>query len=601
LASGCLWIVDADIKSFFDSVPHAPLFALLEEWLPDLRLRNLVQLCVATVNPTVGQGLAQGAPLSPLLANLYLHRFDSTLLKIGHRLIRYADDFVILCATRSQAEAALAISRRLLDELDLCLNTEKTRIVHRDEGFTFLGWTFNREGKRPSDQAIGSLQRRLAAASDEPTRRQIVVGWQGYFGTDISVAVSSASVKGMTTARGDEYLPWWADLEMEENPLPPNSDSDLTLYRERFLGRVDVFAQFWQRDGRRGYAPVRRPVTDAELQAHLAGQTVLGTFLLHPDGTTKALVLDIDGPDYTDPSRQKAFQVAQRLVETLSAQGITPLWIDSAGKGYHLWLCFSGSTSAKAAREWATKWLDQFRPFPEGVLVEVFPKQHSLAPGQLGALIRLPFGRHPQTGRASTLLSEEGQAVTDPWAALAVAPLVDPEMLLRIRTISSVPEPPEAIAPVVKGCTMVSSLIKKAAETQHLRHMERLALLYTLGHLGEEGRNYLHQVMALCSNYDPRITERWIQRLDKGHRAIRCAKLREWLKDYLPGVSCHCLPKRANPSPLDLLHQAHKSQPELHAPPDDVADTWDGVAEEMFGEALADGSAFSTKPDEQRG
>lgn len=602
LAAGRVWVVDADIKSFFDSVPHAPLFALLEEWLPDGRVRQLVEICVSAPAPASGRGLTQGAPLSPLLANLYLHRFDSSLLQTGHQLIRYADDFVILCATRPQAEQALQTAQHLLEGLELRLNYEKTRIVHRDEGFTFLGWTFDGEGKRPSEHAVESLQLRLASASDEAKRRQILAGWQGYFREAAPVCATSSPAQGAEPFEDSDDLPWWADIKMngdgDENeeeeaggvgPADGSaSDSALTRYRELFLGRPDAFARFWQSGNRQGYTPIRRVPTDQELQEHLTGQTVLGTYLLLPDGHAKALVLDIDGPGYTEEDRAVAFQVAQQLIGELRQNGVRPLWVDSGGKGFHIWLCFSHPVAARQLRQWANRFLDRFRPFPSGVLVEVFPKQDSLAPSALGALIRLPFGRHPQTGRWSMLLAEEGQPVEELWTALEDVSLLDPQPLLEIEPIGALPKPPEAIAPVVEGCALIAELIKKAAQMHHLRHTERLALLYILGHLGEAGRNYLHQVIALCSNYNPRITERWIRRLEEGHRSIRCATLKEWLKDYLPGVECPCPLKRANPSPLDLLRQARKPQADSSAVPGSTAIVWKDVAEEMFGEALAE-------------
>ena len=595
LAAGRVWVVDADIKSFFDSVPHAPLFALLEEWLPDVRVRQLVALCVSAVAPAFSKGLTQGAPLSPLLANLYLHRFDSTLLQMGYHLIRYADDFVILCATRPQAEQALQTTRRLLEGLELRLNPEKTRIVHRDEGFTFLGWTFDRDGKRPSEQAVESLQLRLASASDEEKRCQILAGWQGYFGEAAPLRRTNVKINQAEPPEAVDDLHWWADVNERGSEGGVNGDrsgsipsSALTRYRELFLGRLDAFARFWQNENRHGYTPIRRAPTDQELQEHLAGQTILGTYLSLPDGRTKALVLDIDGPDSTEAGRSAAFQTAQQLVEKLKQNGLKPLWVDSGGKGFHIWLCFSQLASGRQLRQWANRFLDGFRPFPKGVLVEVFPKQETLKPTALGSLIRLPFGRHPQTGRWSLLLSKDGRPVEDFWAALTDTSLIDPQGLLATDPLGSnaPPEPPEAIAPVVEGCALIAGLIKKAAQMRHLRHTERLALLYTLGQLGEAGRNYLHQVIALCSNYDPRVTERWIQRLEEGHRPIRCATLKEWLKDYLPGVGCSCPSRRANPSPLDLLRQAHKRQPEASLT---QTASWDDVAEEMFGEALSDG------------
>lgn len=591
LAAGRAWVVDADIESFFDSVPHALLFNLLEEWLPNARVCQLVQLCIRATAPTIDRGLMQGAPLSPLLANLYLHRFDSTLLQTGHQLIRYADDFVILCATRQQAEQALHTARRLLEGLELRLNPEKTRIVHRNEGFSFLGWIFDKEGKRPSEQAVESLRVRLASyASDEAKRRQILAGWQGYFG-----AVTPDLAKSEARAQGAEPvddIPNWADLEGLVASDDGMTSSGLVLYRELFLGRPDVFARFWQKGNRHGYAPVRHSPTDQELEEHLVGQAILGTYLLLPDGTTKALVLDIDGPDYSEAGRRAAFQTAQRLREALHNQSLTPIWVDSGGKGFHLWMCFSRPVSAQKMRRWATQWLDRFRPFPAEVLLEVFPKQDHLASSALGSLIRLPFGCHPETGRWSTLLSEAGKPIQDLWAALAAVPRIDPQILLNMESTPSasaeVLQPPEAIAPVVQGCALLSGLVNKAARTGHLRHTERLALLYTLGHLGEAGRNYLHQVIALCSNYDPRITERWLQRLEEGHRAIRCKTLREWLKDHLPGVVCPCFPKAVNPSPLNLLRQTRKRRSKGTSL-EGESDSWDEVAEEMFGDTLSEG------------
>ncbi len=297
------------------------------------------------------------------------------------------------------------------------------------------------------------------------------------------------------------------------------------------------------------------------------------------------------------------------MYASLRQQEVIPLWEDSGGKGYHLWLCFSEPVSAKAVRQWAAKWLDGFRPFPEGVLVEIFPKQDRLAPGALGSLLRLPLGRHPETGRKSFFLLSDGQPAKDDWAILASTPPINPRIFLSDeRNLEAekseihspeVPEPPEAIAPMVKGCALIWGLVQKAKQLRHLRHVERLALLYTLGHCGEAGQTYLHQVIALCSNYNPRITERWIQRLDEGHRPIRCSTLREWLKDLLPGITCPCVLKVKDPTPLDLLRRTEKKVGRGFAATLEPVtsregkELWDEVAEEMFGENLAWGDQGS--------
>ena len=173
------------------------------------------------------------------------------------------------------------------------------------------------------------------------------------------------------------------------------------------------------------------------------------------------------------------------------------------------------------------------------------------------------------------MLDSEGRPVGDLCKFLAHAPWAD-SSAFKESPPSSPPEPPEAIAPVVEGCALISGLVRKAAERHHLRHTERLALLYTLGHMGEAGRAYLHQVIGLCDNYEPRTTERWLRRIEEGHRPLRCSTLREWLKDYLPEVSCTC---EHRTSPLDLL----RSQTQ---PTECPTEGWDEVAWDMFGDML---------------
>jgi len=180
IKNGRSWIVDADVESFFDSIPHNHLQRQLESWLPDERTRLLIAVILSTSN-TKGIGLSQGSPLSPLLSNLYLHSFDEAILQRGYSLYRYADDLVILCPTREQADEVLQTAERLLKALQLRFNQQKTHIIHISESFTFLGFTFTPEGKRPSDEAFRSLSQRLSNTSDETKRQQIETGWNAYF------------------------------------------------------------------------------------------------------------------------------------------------------------------------------------------------------------------------------------------------------------------------------------------------------------------------------------------------------------------------------------------------------------------------------------
>ena len=147
---GYHWIVDADIESFFDTIPHADLLARLQAIAPEPALIDLVEQWLTTPvqygdQLTVpNQGIPQGSPISPMLANLYLDTLDEALLDAEHILIRYADDFIVLAKSRKHAEAALDVTKDVLERLALRLNPLKTRIVHFDEGLEFLGWYFVR-------------------------------------------------------------------------------------------------------------------------------------------------------------------------------------------------------------------------------------------------------------------------------------------------------------------------------------------------------------------------------------------------------------------------------------------------------------------------
>lgn len=147
---GYQWIVDADIEAFFDTIPHAELLARLQALASEPALIDLVSQWLTAPIQDNGQlafprqGIPQGSPISPLLANLYLDTLDEALLDADHVLIRYADDFIVLAKSRKKAEEALELTGDVLNRLALKLNPLKTRIVHFDEGLEFLGWYFVR-------------------------------------------------------------------------------------------------------------------------------------------------------------------------------------------------------------------------------------------------------------------------------------------------------------------------------------------------------------------------------------------------------------------------------------------------------------------------
>ena len=146
------WMVDFDIASCFDTINTRRLFSFIKDRVGDREIRRLMRAWLdmeAAAIPRLGLrrkrqtvGILQGGILSPLFANVYLDRFDKAMLKRGAKLVRYADDGVVCCRSKTDAEAALKIVRKLLGKLDLAVNPYKTAIQHVDKGFDYLGERF---------------------------------------------------------------------------------------------------------------------------------------------------------------------------------------------------------------------------------------------------------------------------------------------------------------------------------------------------------------------------------------------------------------------------------------------------------------------------
>jgi RNA-directed DNA polymerase len=200
LKAGYTWVVDADIKGYFDNIPRDKLLARIREKIADGRilallekfLRQGVMETARDWKPTEN-GTPQGAVISPLLANAYLDPLDHQMAGRGREMIRYADDFVILCRSEAEAHEALAEVQAWMAVAGLTLHPEKTRIVDATlkGGFDFLGWHFEQGYRWPREKS----QRRFMEAIRQQTRRSngrslkkvihglnhTIRGWGNYF------------------------------------------------------------------------------------------------------------------------------------------------------------------------------------------------------------------------------------------------------------------------------------------------------------------------------------------------------------------------------------------------------------------------------------
>ena len=172
LKAGYFWVVDADLQSYFDTIPHTPLLTKVEQRIADGKVLGLIQQflkqdILEDLNRwTPTSGSPQGAVISPLLANIYLHELDVEMREAGLVMVRYADDAVVLCRSREEAEAALARMRAWVNANGLTLHPDKTHVGDCREigqGFEFLGYRFEAGRRLVRKKSLMSLRDKIRA------------------------------------------------------------------------------------------------------------------------------------------------------------------------------------------------------------------------------------------------------------------------------------------------------------------------------------------------------------------------------------------------------------------------------------------------------
>ena len=200
LKEGYTWVVDADFQSYFDTINQDILMRHIEERISDQPLLDLIQKYLKQdivdnlKQWTPTNGTPQGAVLSPLLANIFLHPLDTMLMQLGYKAVRYADDFVILCKTEQEANRALEKVKEWVTNNDLQLHPDKTHIGNaliKGQGFEFLGYRFEAGHKFVRDKSLKSFKDKVRAKTKRTRSGSIesiieelnpmLRGWFNYF------------------------------------------------------------------------------------------------------------------------------------------------------------------------------------------------------------------------------------------------------------------------------------------------------------------------------------------------------------------------------------------------------------------------------------
>jgi RNA-directed DNA polymerase len=198
LKAGHTYVVDADLKSYFDTIPHDRLMALVGQKVSDGRVLNLIESFLkqgvldGLREWTPEEGSPQGGVISPLLSNIYLNPLDHLMAEQGFEMVRYADDFVIMCRSPEEAARALAVVQQWTAEAGLKLHPEKTKIVDATvTSFDFLGYRLKRGLRLPRPKSLQKFKDAIRAKTKRTSGKSLPAiirdltptmrGWFEYF------------------------------------------------------------------------------------------------------------------------------------------------------------------------------------------------------------------------------------------------------------------------------------------------------------------------------------------------------------------------------------------------------------------------------------
>ena len=400
-----------------------------------------------------------------------------------------------------------------------------------------------------------------------------------------------------------EDLPSEEQKEDVETQIQKFDRKMTTVFMELLIGREDLYAhEEVEVNGRRHIETIPDPLTEDVVKRHLSGKETIDTYVMRNNETVHYMVIDIDiskrillGLQEKEiPSKYllEAAKTAKNVMEGLRKLGLTGYCEFSGYRGYHIWIFFSEwipvryvysleeviAAKVKDLLEEGTK------ETPSAITIEFFPWKSRRKTKEPGQAIKLPYGMHLIGKKRSYFCDDQMMPVQNLQQWFGAIVKSDSTAVKRIISMNlSIQDAqknlgngqikpaafqeldyqklgvvPESVRLVLQGCSLMSYLVNKAISTGYLAHGERLSVLYVFGHMGEEGREFVHTVMSFTLNYQYFTTDKFIKKLLS--RPISCIKLREQYKSVTAEYGCNCMFKRTkNCYPSPVLHAIKKN------------------------------------------
>lgn len=363
------------------------------------------------------------------------------------------------------------------------------------------------------------------------------------------------------------------------------------LFYELFVGREDTYSEEHM-EQRRIVEQKNEPLTEEILEEHLSGRKTIGTYVQRPNGTVKYLIIDIDISKkiflkYAVESMEfkqymkKCGEVTTNMVKIINRLGLQGYVENSGCRGYHIWIFFTEWIPVRyvnALTRIIGKEASNIQK--EEIVIEFFPDDRKIRTGKMGQCMKLPLGLNVKSGMTGYFLDNHLELVTDISAFLKNIAQFSLSAVKRIigmyagkedtsvvgsigenildRNLETFGKLNAEISTVLERCNLMCYLCQKAKKTGYLSHFERLSVLYVFGHMGEEGKEFIHQVMSYTLNYQYQVTERFINKMPQ--KPISCIKLREQYRQITAEIGCTCNFKRTkNCYPSPVLHAIRSS------------------------------------------